>query len=303
MATLHLTLRQLQVFAAIARLGSTTAAAPELALSQSATSSALSELERLLGQTLFDRVGRRLLLNEHGRTLLPQALATLDSAQSIERLSQGQGLHWSAIRLGASTTIGNHVVPPLLARWLEQDQETHPALPERIRIGNTAEICQAVAAFELDVGLIEGPCHTPSLDVHPWLDDELIIVAAPGSQAAQLASHAPLSLAQLRAQRWLLREPGSGTREATDHLLLPHLQRYAHHLELGSSEAIREAVAHGLGVACLSRWVVQRDLDAGHLLDLPCRLPRLQRPCMIVTHQARRHHPLVHMLLTRLRGT
>ena len=300
MPPLHLTLRQLQVFACIARRGSTAAAAPELALSQSATSSALTELERLLGHPLFDRVGRGLQINEQGRTLLPQALATLDSARTIERLSRGQGLHWSTVRLGASTTLGNHIVPALLARWSAED--TPPALPDKVRIANTADICQAVAMFELDVGLIEGPCHHPMLEVQPWLDDELRVVAAADSPAARQGAIAPLSAAQLRKQRWLVREAGSGTRESTDHLLLPHLHHVPLQMEFGSSEAIREAVVLGLGIACLSRWVVQRDLDQGRIVSLPTRLPPLKRPCAIVTHRARQQHPLLQMLHQRLRA-
>jgi len=105
---LHLTLRQLQIFAAVARAGSTTAAAREISLSQSATSAALNELEALLGGELFNRVGRRLVLNEHGRSMLPQARALLESAHGLEAEFGADGATTAPrLRLAASTTIGN----------------------------------------------------------------------------------------------------------------------------------------------------------------------------------------------------
>src|ERR1700754_69241 len=111
---MKLTLRQLQIFCAVARAGSTSAAARSIALSQSATSAALNELEEALGGRLFDRVGKRLLLGEQGRALLPRALALLESAQDIEAGFTGANAP-ADLRLAASTTIGNYVLPPLLA--------------------------------------------------------------------------------------------------------------------------------------------------------------------------------------------
>src|SRR5882672_6325283 len=108
MDVLRLTLRQLQIFVAVAGSGSTTAAAGEIALSQSATSSAVNELERLLSLRLFDRAGKRLLLNDNGRALLPQAQALLDGASNIERMAHDAGPQLQALRIGTSTTIGSY---------------------------------------------------------------------------------------------------------------------------------------------------------------------------------------------------
>lgn len=287
MDVLRLTLRQLQIFAAVARSGSTTAASADIALSQSATSSAVNELERLLSLRLFDRAGKRLLLNDNGRALLPRALALLDGAASIESMARTAEAQAHALRIGASTTIGSYVLPKLLSDFLAAShQDDASAWHSRVTIGNTEAICEAVAAFELDVGLIEGVCHHAALAVTPWLQDELLIVASPASALVTLqgsSGHVPLKA--LREVVWLLREPGSGTREAMDQLLLGPLRSYQRSIELGSSEAIKHAAAQGLGVACLSQWVVRDLLASQQLRSIPTRLPKMLRQCYLVVHR------------------
>ena len=301
MDVLRLTLRQLQVFVAVARAGSTTAAGEHIALSQSATSAAINELERLLSLRLFDRAGKRLLLNDSGRALLPRALALLDGAADIERIAQdGQA---RALRLGASTTIGNYLLPELLSRHVQSGPHDGGATwQSKVMIGNTAEVCAAVAGFELDIGLIEGPCHEPALDVHPWLRDSLVIVAAPPLARALAGDAEPgsrIPLRVLREQTWLLREVGSGTREATDHALLSQLRAYHRSIELGSSEAIKRAAAAGLGLACLSSWVVEELLTDGRLVLVPAALPAMGRQCHIVVHRQKHLTPALRAFIDR----
>lgn len=287
MDVLRLTLRQLQIFVAVARSGSTTAASTAIALSQSATSSAVNELERLLSLRLFDRVGKRLLLNDNGRALLPRALALLDGASDIEQMARDGTAQVQSLRIGASTTIGNYVLPKLLAGFMRDSQPGEAsAWRSKVVIANTAVVCNAVAAFELDVGLIEGPCHQPALAVSPWLQDELVVVASPDSALAQASMAGErIPLRDLCEAVWLVREPGSGTREATDQNLLPHLRSYRRSMELGSSEAIQHAAAAGLGVACLSSWVVNQAIDAGQLCRIKTTLPKLRRQCHLVVHR------------------
>src|SRR5258708_21364942 len=134
---MRLALGQLQMFRAVAVGGSTTAAADSVALSQSATSGALNELERALGTRLFDRVGKRLILNESGRGLLAMALAVLDGARNIETaLISGDYTAPVDLQLFASTTIGNYVLPRMLARFREEV----PFSRLQLRIGNTLDV-------------------------------------------------------------------------------------------------------------------------------------------------------------------
>jgi len=283
MDVLRLTLRQLQVFVAVARRGSTTAASAEVALSQSATSSAVNELERLLSVKLFDRAGKRLLLNDNGRALLPRALGLLDGAGAIERMSHDPAQQLQALRIGASMTLGNYVLPALLGRFVGRHAPADAGWQSRVVIGNTSAIARSVAEFELDIGLIEGPSPEPALRVAPWLQDELVVVASPKHPLGRAPGS--VSLKALREALWLLREPGSGTREVTDQALLPQLRAYHGHIELGSPEAIKQAAAEGVGVACLSKWVV-RDLIASRRLKiLKTPLPRVQRQCHLIMHR------------------
>ncbi len=182
---MYLSLRQLQIFAAIAEAGTTTVAGEVIGLSQSAVSAALSELENLLGLTLFDRVGRRLVLNGHGQALLPEARTLLAGMADIERRfrmsdEMHKPVHW---RVGASTTIGNYLMPARIAGLQQHNEEAHVDL----MIGNTREVVAAVQRLEVDIGLIEGPCHVPGLEVAAWEQDELLIVFGENHRhAAQL---------------------------------------------------------------------------------------------------------------------
>ncbi len=264
--SMRLTLRQLDVMAAVARSGSTTEAGRQLALSQSAVSAALGELESQLGNRLFDRVGKRVVLNDCGRLLLPRALALLDQVRDIEQLFNEGG---AALRVAASTTIGNYLMPAVLAAF-ERDW---PRAQVQLEVGNTADVIEAVAQYRADLGFIEGGCHDAALEVHPWLGDRLAVVASPQHALAQR----PVSVDELAAARWILREPGSGTRETVEALLLPHLRRFGTTMHLGNSEAIKHAVAERLGISCLPLRVVRDMLDSGRLVRLDAGLPPLER--------------------------
>lgn len=275
---LRLTLRQMEVFVATVRGGSTRAAADRIARSQSATSTALAELETALGTDLFDRVGRRLALNENGRALLPMAQALLDQSVELQALFHDE--HAAPLRVAASFTIGEHLLPGMIADWAR----LHPKSQVRLRIGNTSEVIEAVAGFDVDVGFIEGPQTHPDLVVRPWLGDELVIVAAPDHPLAGR----PVSHRQLAEATWVLREHGSGTRQVTDAWLINHLDQVRVGFELGSTEAIKGVVAAGGGLGCVSRHAVAQSLADGRLAQLRTRLPRAVRRLAIVQHTQKR---------------
>jgi DNA-binding transcriptional LysR family regulator len=245
-----------------------------MALSQSAVSAALTDLENQLTVKLFDRVGKRLVLNEHGRLLYPRAVALLEQAGEIGRLfQQGNG----ALRLFASSTIGNYILPEIIAAY----RRDFPDAPLALQVGNSLDVINAVMDFRVDLGLIEGPSHNPALITQPWLQDELVVFAAPDNPLAG----APVSLEQLADAPWILREQGSGTREIVDYLLLARLPSLKPVMELGNSEAIKHAVRYGLGISCLSRRVVAEALALGTLVTLDVPLPPLIRHLYLVRHQ------------------
>ncbi|MEG0232037.1 MAG: DNA-binding transcriptional regulator YeiE [Hafnia sp.] len=271
---MHITLRQLEVFTEVLKCGSTTQASSALSLSQSAVSAALSDLETQLSVRLFDRVGKRLVVNEHGRLLYPKAMALLEQAGEIEHLFQSEA---GALRIAASSTIGNYILPKMIAGY----RRDFPAVPLELNVGNSRDVINAVADFRVDLGLIEGPCHMPDLLTQTWQQDELVVFAAPDHPLLQ----APVTLDALAQAPWILREAGSGTREVVEHILLSHLSHFDLVMELGNSEAIKHAVRYGIGISCLSRRVIEEQLQTGVLVEVPVPLSRLNRALYLIHHR------------------
>ncbi len=260
---LKLTLRQLEVFAAIARGGTTRAAADEISRSQSAASNALGELEGVLGVQLFDRVGKKLVINENGRALLPQAAGVLEQAGETQALFTAA--HAAPLRLASSYTIGEYLLPKLIAGW----KLAHPRSHVRVQIANTHAVFDSVAAFSADIGFIEGSHTHPELAVRRWKTDYMVINAR-----------------QLAKAMWVLREPGSGTREASDRWLIPQLPDMQVELELSTNEAVKRAVAAGIGLGCLSELAVRDAIKQGWLAHLPTTFAAVERTLSVVRHRS-----------------
>ncbi|GAA4103033.1 LysR family transcriptional regulator [Zhongshania borealis] len=274
---MHYTLRQLEVFLAAAHTENITRAAQQLSMSQSAASSALKDLEQQFNIQLFDRIGKRLQINELGRALRPQAEALLDQAQALE---QGFRRHDQVgeLKVGATLTIGNYLAVDIMAEFINR----HPAAKVALNVANTAAISQQVLNFDLDVGLIEGELHHPDLEVTKWREDELQIFCSPNHP---LAKKKNLSNADLLAAQWILREPGSGTRQAFDralHDLLPDLNI---RLELQHTEAIKRAVETGLGIGCLSKVSLQGSLETKRLVALEAKSRDFKRYFYFILHR------------------
>jgi DNA-binding transcriptional LysR family regulator len=278
---MKISLRQLQIFIAICKSGSTTAAAELVSLSQSATSASLNELESLLQVELFDRIGKKLVLNENGRQILPQAMQAMDIGHSIEDQFNLNGRHKkSTLHIGASTTIGNYLLPSLLSQYSKE-----ASILPKIEIANTSNISIAVANFEVDFGLIEGPCHESDLIVEKWLEDELIIVSSKQHPLAIKNLKSKITSKDLSNAQWLLRESRSGTREAVEQLLTNHLEKLDSAGEFSNSEAIKHSAAESLGIACLSRAAVVDQIELGKLVELSTTLPPLTRNFYIIQNK------------------
>ena len=253
-------LRQLEIFVAISRTGSVSRASETLSLSQSATSTALSELERQFDLQLFDRVGKSLRINETGQQLLPRAVELLDRAKEIENLLQGHA-GFGHMRIGATLTVGNYLATILVARFLQE----HPESRIQLQVHNTSTIVQQIANYELDLGLIEGDCNHPDIEVQPWVADELVVFSAPSHP---LAKQRKVSLEQLLQEDWILREKGSGTRETFDRAFHSHHSKLKIRLELEHTEAIKRAVESGLGIGCISRLALKDAFRRGSLVPI-----------------------------------
>lgn len=278
------TLRQLEVFAAVARAGGVSRAARALGLSQSATSSSLADLERQFDLPLFDRIGKRLRLSPRGAALRGSAEAVLDLARDLERRLENRAAE-DRLRVGATLTIGSYVAVPLVARYLR----TYPEVALTLDIANTEEIARQVANLDLEVGLVEGEVEHPDLETAPWRQDQLVVFCGAGHPLSRKRS---LTDRDLLSAPWVLRERGSGTRQTFDramHGLLPRLQVA---LTLRQTEAIKRAVEAGLGLGCVSRIALEDAFQRGTLK--PCRVPHrdFRRQFFFLLHK-RKHRDAV----------
>ncbi len=254
------TLKQLQVFLAIAHHENVSHAALELAMSQSAASTSLKELEQRFDLELFDRIGKRLQLNEQGILLRPQAEALISQALELER-KLDQHTDIGKLRVGATLTIGNYLAIGIMAGFMNE----HPQARLELTVENTAAIASRVRNFELDIGLIEGELQESDLDVSYWRDDELALFCSPQHQ---LAGKSELTEADLLAATWIVREQGSGTRQAFDRAMAGILSNLNLRLELQHTEGIKRAVEAGLGVGCLSKIALEEAFKRGTLVSL-----------------------------------
>jgi DNA-binding transcriptional LysR family regulator len=257
------TLRQLEVFLAVARHQSISRAGDELALSQSAVSGALADLERQFDVQLFDRIGKRLQLSALGLAVRARAQALHEQAGELEQaLSHSSDV--GLLRVGATLTIGNYVTGPLLAQFAQRN----PDARVQLEVANTAEIARKVANYEIDIGLIEGELVHPELDVSAWRSDELVVFCAP---THPLARETTLTDDHLRSAVWIVREPGSGTRQAFERAMHGILVELRIVLELQHTEAIKGVVEQGMGLGCVSRLAVTDAIRLGKLHA--CQVP------------------------------
>ena len=257
---MHFTLKQLKVFLAVASHENVSMAAEELAMSQSAASTALKELEQRFDVVLFDRVGKRLQLNEQGALLRPQAAALLSQAEQIES-SLIRHSDVGELKVGATLTIGNYVAIGIMAAFIQD----HPSAQVELDVENTQAIASKVRNFELDIGLIEGELQEPDLDVQYWRDDTLSVFCSPQHP---LAKKKELSDVDLKQADWIIREKGSGTRQAFDRAMSGMLSEIILRLELQHTEGIKRAVEAGLGIGCLSELTLQDAFKRGTLVPL-----------------------------------
>lgn len=275
---MRITLKQIDVFTAVAREGSVTKAALWLHLTQSAASMALADLETQLGAKVFDRIGRRLQLNELGRRLLPLAQETVARAQEMEDIAAGDLPGQGRLRIGASLTIGNYLMPQLIGDYLK----TYPRSEVSLNVGNTRHVIESVRQFTCDVGFIEGFCHDPDIEVLPWMEDELVIFA---HAEHPLAKQTTLAATDFANAQWILREAGSGTREVFDNAVAGKLPNLQVRLELSHTEAIKGAVEAGIGIACASRLTLKEALSAGTVVILPTPFLNLKRSLFMLRHR------------------
>jgi DNA-binding transcriptional LysR family regulator len=255
-------LHHLRLFAAVVNHGGFTKAAESLRLSQPAISKSLNELERQLNLTLIDRGARPLRLTDAGQTLYARARELFGVEWIAEQeLREIRGLKRGVLRIGASTTIATYMLPPFLGRF----HLRHPGIRIHASSANTRAVLRMLLESRVDVALVEGPVSNPRVDVQPWRDDELIVICHPEHELLLKRS---VDVAILVKELFIVREPGSGTRVVSARALALHGARLANTMRVGGTEAIKQAVAAGLGLAIVSRAAAVDQLTLGKIAVL-----------------------------------
>ena len=285
------TLRQLQVFLAIAKTENVGTAAADLFMSKSAVSQALAELEAKLEVQLFDRNRGRIYLTAEGRRLMPQADEMVRRATDISELFRARK-KFSQFRVGCTRTVGTFMIAELM-KGFEDAMGWIPA----VEIANTHAIAERLAKFELDIALIEGPVTDPELVTEPWLEDEMVVVAPKDHPL----TGRPVSYDELNNVRWVLREEGSSSRNFFDTQLRQKLSSIHVNAELNSFDAIIRSVLVGLGLTYISRRVLTAPFYGRYLtaVELP---DRFRRQLTFCRHADKYLSPDVHAWMNHCRA-
>jgi DNA-binding transcriptional LysR family regulator len=269
-----LTIHQLRVFCAVGRLLSYTRAAKELGCQQPTVSALVTELERITQLTLFEQWGKRLALTDEGRELYTHAQQVVAAADEAWRtMAQLRGIATPEsvpLRVAADTTVGTYVMPRLLGDFHRQ----HSTLAINLHVANRADVRASLLAGEVDLIVAGRPPAVDGLVAEPFLVNPLVAIASP---AHILAGHPHVPLARLAEEVFLMREVGSGTRAAMEELFEVAGVPLKIGMVLGHIEAIKQAVAAGLGVTVLSEAAVKREVQYRRLVILQVEFFPIQR--------------------------
>jgi len=241
----HTTFRQLEIFEAIARLGSFTRAAENLYLTQPTVSMQMKKLTDAVGAPLVEQVGKKVLLTEDGRELAQasrEVFAILD--RYTMSVAQRRGLEKGTLKLMAITT-ASYFAPRLLGEFAK----LHPGIDVSLRVTNREQVLASMADNLDDLYLLGTPPEEIAVEATPIMDNPIVVLAAPDHP---LARKKRIPLARIATEPWIMRESGSGTRNAIERLFLEHGLQLRPRLELGSTEAIKQAILAGLGISALS---------------------------------------------------
>jgi DNA-binding transcriptional LysR family regulator len=259
----HATLRQLKVFEAIARLRSVTRAAAELHLTQPTVSIQLRQLTEMVGMPLLEQIGKKLYLTQAGQELQATCRAMFEQLERFEGvIGDLQGTKRGRLRVAAITT-AQYFIPRLLGSFFER----YPEIELALEITNRGQVLRRLADNTDDLYVLGQPPEQMDVVAEPFLDNPLVVVA-PHQHA--LAGQRAITPARLAAEHFLMREPGSGTRLAAENYFRQQRLPLRVRMELGSNEAIKLAVAGGLGLAVLSAHslALERNSDEITVLDV-----------------------------------
>ena len=271
---MKLTLRQMEIFLNVVQEGHLTNVAKGMGLSQSAISMSIKELENILGNPLFDRINKKLILNEMGRSFQKEIAPIIKKLNDIEYEFKNT-VNKGIVRVGASTTIVDYLMPPIICSYMNN----YPDVKIGLKEGNSQQIVQLIKNGEIDVGFIEGIVNDSEIIKEIIGVDELVVVTT------DTTLNKEVSIESLQDRKWVLREEGSGTRE----VFLDYIKKRVDHinifLELGHTESIKSLLMNHNCLTCISKIAVQKDIANNKLLCVPIKDFECKRNFFMIYHK------------------
>lgn len=272
-----MTLRHLKIFVAVCETGSATIAGEKLYIAQPSISLAISELEDYYGIKLFDRISKRLYLTNAGKHFLQYANHIVSLFEDMETSVKNFDTH-GIIRIGASITIGNYLLPT----YIELFKKQHPNMDVKVIIDNSDTIEQHIIKNNLDLALIEGVVHSTYINSHYFKEDELVLICGPNHS---LAIKDEIDISELKGRDFLLREKGSAGREMCDEFFATHRIDVNIIWESASTQAIVRAVSSGLGVSILPYLLIKESFERDEIKIIKIKDISLKRYFSVIYHK------------------
>lgn len=275
---MKITLRQMEIFLEVALVGHLTKVAERMGLSQSAVSMSIKELESIIGYKLFDRINKKLVLNEKGRAFAEAISPLVSKLNDIEEEFKNDENNGELL-IGVSTTIADYLIPPIICQYMN----SFPQVRVDLKVGNTRKIVEIIENGQADLGFVEGNVDSTAIKQEVVGLDELIIITGDKSLAMAQDEY---YIDNLLEKQWILREEGSGTRE----VFLTHLGDLASQLnlfmELGHPESIKNMlIQSGKCLSCLPRISVMKELERGDLYEVKIKNLKFERQFLLIYHK------------------
>lgn len=267
----------LQVFVTVVEKENFSRTAEKLHMTQPAVSQYIRTLEENIGTKLLERTNKYVRLNRAGEIVYHHAKEILGLYTNMQRLVDDlEDKANGRLMIGASYTFGEYVLPRIIANL----QTRYPDIESVLSIGNTAEIAHLVATHQLDIGIVEGHFEDVQLHTESFADDTMVIIAASNHT---LHEKPFVDIQDLANETWIVRENGSGTREATEKMFQTLGFTPLKQMTIGSTQAIKESVEAGMGITMLSQWAIQKELKSGDLHIIPVKGMPFLREFSIIT--------------------
>ena len=271
---MKLTLRQMEIFLNVVREGHLTNVAKGMGLSQSAISMSIKELENILGNPLFDRINKKLILNEMGRSFEKEVSPIVKRLSDIEYEFKNT-VNKGMVRVGASTTIVDYLMPPIICSYMNN----YPDVKVGLKEGNTQKIVELIKDGKIDVGFIEGRVNDPDIIKETIGVDELVVVTTDTSLTRETF------IDTLQERKWVLREEGSGTRDVFLDYIKDKVDHINIFLELGHTESIKSLLMNHQCLTCISKIAVRDEINNKKLIRVPLKNFECKRNFLMIYHK------------------